>query len=208
VEEQFYLAWPLILVALLSRAARGTVGRWFLIAAGVMCFVEAITSSLFSLGWTYFTPLGNAAGLLAGSGVALCRLRAPRALGLVGLAVLVIICFTAPDIEQRSFFRGWVQLAVISSAVLVAWLASDDRAPVFSQRGVLWLGRRSYGLYLVHQAVLLFIVAVLTNPSTRVATVLGIPLALLLAALMYRYVEAPFLRLKRNYAPRPAPAGG
>jgi peptidoglycan/LPS O-acetylase OafA/YrhL len=201
VEFQFYLVWPLALIALLRRLPREQAGRWLLVLAAVMFAVEAITSSAFTYGWTYFTPLGCAAALLAGCGVALCRLRTNARVGTVGCAVLVVACFAAPDATHHAYWSGWVQVATVASAAVVAWLSAADRPAVFSDRRIVWLGERSYGVYLVHTAVRVFLISAL-SASASVVTLIGVPLSILLAAAMYRYVELPFLRRKRRHGRR------
>jgi peptidoglycan/LPS O-acetylase OafA/YrhL len=64
-----------------------------------------------------------------------------------------------------------------------------------------WLGERSYGLYLWHQAVIIQLVGTGVNLQhstgrTSVLFVETLALSLFLASLTYRFVERPFLRLR------------
>ena len=67
-----------------------------------------------------------------------------------------------------------------------------------------YLGKISYGLYVFHSLVLLLVWALLTRVRQNAAgrgsmIVLGFTLTVALAALSYRFVEAPMLRLKRRF---------
>jgi peptidoglycan/LPS O-acetylase OafA/YrhL len=53
-----------------------------------------------------------------------------------------------------------------------------------------YLGKISYGLYVFHAA------AIRIAPSP----IMALPLTIATAALSYRYLEAPFLRLKQRFA--------
>ena len=84
------------------------------------------------------------------------------------------------------------------------------------RRPLLAIGRRTYGLYLVHALPLyLAIVHILPRLQARGLGFLFIPLALgytfATAWLSFRYFETPFLALKDRYAPKiprrePAPS--
>jgi peptidoglycan/LPS O-acetylase OafA/YrhL len=99
-----------------------------------------------------------------------------------------------------------------SIMVLVAFLGID---PKFLPRWAIYLGRISYGLYVFHGFALYFThvlpigpLLLKTIPNFHVrafvnATLtLGLPLALtfVMAVLSYRYLETPFLKMKKRHA--------
>lgn len=191
VEQQFYLLWPVLLAALLIRLQRPRAGQVLLGAAVLMLIIESITAAQISGAWTYYTPLGSAAGLFMGAAIALLRIRVNALVGLAGVLVLVVLCFV-----RGTFFDGIAQAGVLAAGVVVAWLVNQPEAPIFASRPAVWLGERSYGVYLVHQAMLIFLVSVLNGPPSWVVLIIGVPASIGVAALSYRYVEQPFLRLK------------
>jgi len=77
--------------------------------------------------------------------------------------------------------------AVSALAILYATLGLGC-----ANRSLLYLGKISFGLYVLHVAVLR-----LTEPAGPLA---GLALTVVAAALSYRYLETPFLRLKERYA--------
>ena len=65
-----------------------------------------------------------------------------------------------------------------------------------------WLGRISYSLYLTHLIVLLTTYYTLGGlmPPQMLSLFLGVPLALVVAELFTRLVDAPSIRLSRRLA--------
>ena len=72
----------------------------------------------------------------------------------------------------------------------------------FYARPVLvWLGQRSYAVYLWH-----YLFATWLNPlSPWVSIPVGVSASLLAAALSWRFVEAPALRYAKRFRPSPPP---
>jgi peptidoglycan/LPS O-acetylase OafA/YrhL len=85
--------------------------------------------------------------------------------------------------------------------ILVAFLGLDAG---LWPRWVIYLGRISFGLYVYHELALDIIsaslphAASLTSALASVKLSLAIGLNIAMAALSYRYLEAPFLRMKKR----------
>ncbi len=127
------------------------------------------------------------------------------------LALLCAVVYAASDYDLRQTpihhaLGVRALLAALATGLLLAGLVvlqiGTGRAPwLFGNRAMLWLGARSYSLYLLHIWVLLEIDHVLgagQSLATRlvVMTAIGFPLTVLAAALSYRFVERPFLERK------------
>jgi peptidoglycan/LPS O-acetylase OafA/YrhL len=107
---------------------------------------------------------------------------------------------------------GYVLAALGSVLLLVAVLGID---PKLLPRWAIYLGRISYGLYIYH-AFALYITHFLPVSALLLRTVpnffmraflnsglsLGLPLGLnfLMATLSYRYLETPFLKMKKRHS--------
>jgi len=97
---------------------------------------------------------------------------------------------------------GYALAALGSVTMLVAFLGTSAKMP----RWAVYLGRISYGLYVFHGLALMAVFALFPvgGPYRALLYImkLGSTLALtaLLAAISYRYLESPFLRLKKRYA--------
>ncbi len=109
---------------------------------------------------------------------------------------------------------GFSGLALIYGGILILSLhrSSLISAP-FSSRVLRFYGRISYGVYLWHYLLALYseslsgwVRSVLHQPT--MASLLSFSLTLLLITLIaqvsYRYLERPFLLLKRRFEPAPS----
>jgi peptidoglycan/LPS O-acetylase OafA/YrhL len=150
----------------------------------------------------YFTPLGHAASLLAGSAIALAPPRSGRllsALAAAGGILILAFFFVAPGLHQSVLWYGPQQLFVLAAAGVIAHQAIHRFRPL-AAAPIVWIGRRSYGIYLWHQVILVAVAHELTHASGLTIALIGIPLSIAVAELSYRLVERPFLRLKVRFA--------
>jgi len=207
VEEQFYLLWPLVLAVLLKwRDPRRLVGPILGLAAlsaGLMAVLHEPTGDPSRV---YYGTDTRVAGILVGAALACLplrweakgRLSLPRrvALELTGGAVLggLWLCLSRVDQFDPLLYRGgFVGVAVLAGLAIV--VASNPRSWVakgLGSRPLVWLGRRSYAVYLWFWPVFM-----LTRPHSDVpltgTPLLGLRMAitLALAAASYRWVEKP-----------------
>jgi peptidoglycan/LPS O-acetylase OafA/YrhL len=91
--------------------------------------------------------------------------------------------------------------ALASAAVLLSVLGAQHG--FFRNRTLLYLGKISYGLYVLHEFAH-FCAIRLVHASTPLMvlaqSLIGLALTILLAAASYRWLESPFLRLKERFA--------
>lgn len=180
VEEHFYVAWPLV-VGLVSRRFR------FAVTAGLLAV---------AVGWRIamigepFVRVNNgtdtaAFALLAGCALAVApKLTAPARWGYGSIAAIVGVSLL--PIKQTDAFL-WIELAVAGLAV-VATAACVDGLRMMEWKPLRWVGVVSYGLYLWHKPLMLL----------SWGPWVGLAVALAATWLSWRYVEAPFLALKRR----------
>jgi peptidoglycan/LPS O-acetylase OafA/YrhL len=100
------------------------------------------------------------------------------------------------------FLGGFTVVAVAAAIVLAAALQEDRLARLLGHAVFVWIGKRSYGLYLWHYPVMLTGLLQFHIPQSLTLAAIEISVAFPLAALSYRFVEYPFLQ--RRYA---KPAG-
>ena len=219
VEEQFYVLWPLVLLALLALPrprVRVAVVAALAVASAVGMAVAAGDPALgtASASAAYFSTLTHGFGLAAGAALAMMRIRyrsAERAPGIAvaatdALAVIAVLGLVALawalSIDDALTYRGGLVLVVLLTLVVIAAadrtgsrLSATLDAPLAR-----WVGERSYGLYLWHWPVLVLLAALLPNLDRGVlgqAWLLGagaLTLSVLLAAASYTLVESPFRR--------------
>jgi peptidoglycan/LPS O-acetylase OafA/YrhL len=132
-------------------------------------------------------------------------------LGFVAVPALVaagvIVGFTHFNLWKPwvPFIPAWGLSAFnLATAVVVAWLVVAPRSPLgrfLSLAPMTWIGRRAYGIYLLHPLVL-DLVAKTTSLRRLPFEAVVVTGTLVIAGLSFRYFETPFLRLKERFSSR------
>ena len=197
IEEQFYLAWPLVVWALVRRgqARRGTVLLALASLTGAVMIARSAPDAGFYLPWFRFWEL-LAGALVAQLPEAAERPRAGReALAMAAVAALVA---SALMIDPRGAFPSWNALGPVVGTAVLLWTGAETwlaRRCLASSPMVL-VGLVSYPLYLWHWP-LLSLNALLSDPTARSrGAVVG--LALLLSLATYFGIEKPAQRWYRH----------
>ncbi|MHC5796974.1 acyltransferase family protein [Lacisediminihabitans sp. FW035] len=201
VEEQFYLVWPLLLLALfvLTRRSR----RALIVAiAGIAALSFAACLALTPLAQpvAFFSLPTRAWELAVGAlvaGVASLALRlSPRLRLIGGWLGLSAIVIGALAYRPETTYPGAATLAPVLGTALVIVCGSAGGRGVVRVLGIrpfLFLGRISYSLYLAHWPMLVIVHEAL-GLATPLPAWLGIALVVAsvpLAAVLYATVEAP-----------------
>jgi peptidoglycan/LPS O-acetylase OafA/YrhL len=215
VEEQFYLLWPLLLtVALwgvvpLRRWRRRRLALFIALAgaAGSALLMATLYQPDVDPSRVYYGTDTRVAGLLFGAALAFVwtpgqtsrwtRRTRPLLLDVAGLVALgaLVWFYLRLDQYQPFLFQGGFALVALAATVviLVAVHPHTHLSPyLLGWRPLLWIGVRSYSIYLWHWPVFM-----LTRPELDVP-ITGLPLLFLrlaativLADLSYRFVETP-----------------
>jgi peptidoglycan/LPS O-acetylase OafA/YrhL len=210
VEEQFYLLWPLILSFLLARFGRRRDQLLYVVLGGALAstVLMAILYKPFTdPSRVYFGTDTRASTMLIGAALAIIwtpwRLtrdtgrNAPLlldAMAVVGLLGVVWFFLNAGEIDSWMYRGGFLVVALFSALLIAATVHPAARLTpaVFGLKPFLWVGIRSYGIYLWHWPIFM-----VTRPHADI-NLTGIPLLVLrlaltfgAAALSYRYVEEP-----------------
>ena len=93
------------------------------------------------------------------------------------------------------------ELGVVLGASLLLWLAVNSRtaARMLDSTPVQWLGSRSFSLYLIHEPVVVTVAyAMGGKPPVAALLLMGVPLSLVAAELLWRVVEYPAIRCART----------
>lgn len=220
VEEQFYLVWPFLILffsftgrRFLSRS--GSSGRSALVFGFIAVFISSFALCAywlqgqpmhsfyqmpsrawqFALGAITFLVFSgeqderkHARGVVAGYGLLL-----------VGMA---LVLFSVGFYDRKMAYPGLPALVPSLGAVLLisAWHVADLSKNPLSWKPLVWVGDRSYGLYLWHWPALR-IIERLEGDLSVTAVILLFAGLLLLSDLSYRFVEKPFWRGPLSHYP-------
>jgi peptidoglycan/LPS O-acetylase OafA/YrhL len=201
VEECFYFTWPFLLSIVLMATPRYRRRMAILAALVVVAIAWRIGLYVGGAKWfrVYYPPDANAYALLMGCLLAgWCR--QPRGLDrrwLMPVGLVVVLGVTT--LPWSLFGFGWTVTGMVVAAAGGMLLVLDGWRPEsrLAWRPLARLGRISYGVYLWQMATIALPPCDdLPDPWRGITAAV---LAICAAMLSYRYVEAPFLRLKRRY---------
>ena len=212
VEAQFYLVWPLILLLVLRQFGKAKIpGAALLIAAisGIALLLvsfEVDAANASQVSHVYFGTDTHSIGLFLGAALAVSWVpqnlqeqvnrRAQDfidgigVIGFVGLlGVFLLVNESDPTLYKLAFpLAGLFGCAILTSIVHPA----SRFAPILSSRVAVWIGERSYAIYLWH-----WVVFQVTRPavdlegSTWALYALRILVVFALADISLRLVELP-----------------
>lgn len=212
VEEQFYLAWPLLLFGLFTAACRLRISRRRLLAGGValasaLAFVFCIWFTYTNKSQAYFVTPARVwefgAGALAAIGgahfLAKVRLVLPAShMALMGVAQWLgysLIAYAAITYNEETFFPGIAAAIPVLGTLLV--IASGPTGPSWSPnhmlavRPIQFVGDVSYSLYLWHWPVIILAPSILARSLGTLDKMLILVLVIVLSYLSKKLVEDP-----------------
>jgi peptidoglycan/LPS O-acetylase OafA/YrhL len=241
VEEQFYVVWPLIMVAILRRAHRNLpkVALWLV---GVSLAITVVVWALFVGGdinstcaddprgyWSiagrcisindtlYLSTITRAGGLMLGAAMAMlwrpnAIMRGPLrdrtamldGLGAAGLMILLLmfarVGLSSPALTSltgirfdANLFQGGLLLAGVATVFLIMAITHNG---TLIARGLdnplfLWIGTRSYGLYLYHWPIYQIIRKQAGLSLSVVEFVLAMIITAALTEASFQFIETP-----------------
>jgi peptidoglycan/LPS O-acetylase OafA/YrhL len=237
IEEQFYLVWPLVVLAVLKLGTRGrrvdqasTRRRRLHVLFGVACLgslASALTmAALAPDGYTtraYYGTDTRAQALLVGAAIAIGltiwregsqRPRFVRTAGVLGLVGIVGTgALWATTAETSAFaFRGGFLVASLAAGAVVLGVAAAPRSLTVRLLELPPLpqwGRISYGIYLWYWPVLLVMSGSRLHWGVYELFLARVGVTVGIAALSYRFIEMPIRRgaLRRWRSVIAAPIG-
>lgn len=216
VEEQFYLAWPLILVSVVPLALR--MNRPFLATSRVVILALGGASLTYAVGrWaldtaSYFDPFARVWELALGAAVALGPtlltsmptriIRITRGLSWPGL----ILVFLLDGLEK--FVPGIgvlpaVFLATIIVALPTASVEHDSTVVRTTKNALVWVGDRSFSIYLWHWPIVLLAPFVINRELTFAELAFLFVGVLTISDLTFQFIENPARKSRREWLSKP-----
>jgi peptidoglycan/LPS O-acetylase OafA/YrhL len=212
LEEQFYLFWPILLVVLLKIEV-----LW---RARIALFLSLIIASI---AWRYYLVDSGAewsrlyyasdtridafivGGLLAFYWDELLALshRSKTFLYILWASAAALFAAVLVWNPKVVYYFKWQQPVVLLLSCLVIILLTRDEKGflqrLFSHKVPAALGIRCYGIYLWHWP-LIWLLMVHTSLGAPAIFLITMPATLLLSWMMYKYIEAPILKLRPSTA--------
>ena len=230
IEEQFYLFWPFLIFCIKNSKHRIVVFiSLFLLVIVARCitfhYYGQPDNPVFYFNNTFF----RADSLILGALLAQLHLKKtalPRRLFPIlfigsGVTLLTYIIFVYPPDPWRPFFEtiGYSIIAIFSACLIHLSITRPEKFPakIFSNRLLGFIGKISYGLYVIHFLIMQIFFSRFyrwydghfpASETPSVQTLKLVPALLsattclvitfVLSYLSYKYFETPFLKLKKR----------
>ena len=218
VESQFYLIWPVLLLIILKRFGKKVIPiaalAIALVSGAALFLVSLQLDASSSVSHVYFGTDTHSIGLFLGAALAVSWIpqnfksevsnKAQNFIDFIGVFGLVGILgsFLLIDESSPTAYKIAFPLAAIFGAAIITSIVhpASRFAPILQNRVLLWIGERSYAIYLWH-----WVVFQITRPRVDIdgedwaLITLRILVVLALADISLKLVELPIRSGKVEY---------
>ncbi|MDQ6796637.1 MAG: acyltransferase [Actinomycetota bacterium] len=212
IEEQFYLVWPVTVALVMKLRHRRldrqrTIATIAVAAAGLSGLLQLWFAERSGTQRAYLGTDTRAVALFVGCLLAvlvrgsLAKHQAAAGQGRRGwnaafaLAALWLgVSWVGADLAQAWLYRGWLVSCSVAAGVVVAAAATQPTAwytRLLSSRVLVWVGKRSYSLYLWHWPVWVMLSPAATGSSGADLWVVRMAVTMFASMASYAWIEQP-----------------
>jgi peptidoglycan/LPS O-acetylase OafA/YrhL len=126
-------------------------------------------------------------------------------IGLAGLFCFIIVC-QLPQMDQNSFLLilSYSLVGISTTLILISVMNNDNLKKIFSNKILVYLGKRSYGLYVYHLILIKAGETVLTKVfniqnQSFLWFAFSLTCTIIVSILSYSIIEKPFLKIKKKF---------
>lgn len=216
-EMRISLVFPLVLMAVSKYSWKGVAGTWVVSAALAFAVLflggnpqgyeqETILLSLMESGaFVVFFAAGAYVMIEREAIAALVSKIRPRWQILLSAAVLACLFKSSPSSSHPPFTMQTIFIDYVhgvgSAGLIILAFSMGRLGRMLSQKPLVWLGRVSYSLYLIHLPVIYIVSQTkLSTWPILPSSIIVISVSLILSEIMVRTIENPFIALGKRLA--------
>jgi len=195
VEEQFYLFWPLVFLFFTRHLSRIAAVCLFTVSLGATIFISNThpETAFFWFPFRVYEFMGGAMISLYGWRIQNNALATISLL--IGLVLFVVACFVFNENSNIALTGG---LTVLACMLLLLSMNAKLGEVLLGNAVMVWIGQRSYSIYLVHWPIIVLYVLANGELSTVEVVALG-ALSFVLGTVLKWLIEDPF---RQSRSPR------
>ena len=210
-EEQFYIFIPIIILLLIRSSFKAKVISLIavFILFNLIRLVLIINNVSALVIWVL--PVTRFESIILGMDISfggfdfLLKRLNPLTIGLIGILFFILL-YLLPPIDKTSYWLIALYLFVGISTSLVLFPVSNSNylKTIFSNKIFVYLGKRSYGLYVYHflgNGVAAYMILHIPGiPSNYLSSfIYSLSFTVIASIISYKIIETPFLKLKKKF---------
>ena len=205
IEEQFYWLWPIAMLFIMRKTknARDTFqarAKSIYLITFVFVVLAPVIAKVWGPNAAYWATPARLGEILVGASLAMWlrtsnhvkRVKSSGSLlGCMGFIIVLVSAMTWPSDSGPAYVGIFPIFAIASAATIVGAISIGLFRRVFAHRVLVALGRRSYGIYLIHWPVFILVNSQRFDFGKGTLFAIRIVATLLISWFSYSFIEQP-----------------